>query len=336
MKQFDYARAWAERAKPGYECLPASVQALFLLVAEEAGSLSQLPDCSMPWPEDRLFRQAFIDIPAEVLAFAARTVHNLGHWKPGKADLPTAELSAIGRGAHWKFSHYADQVLREKLGLPARGDGGRTGVSFAIHEGAIRVCYASRNSWCWEEVAPATARGMVTAGLVAARIRASYADVTGLPHSVKYQGACDSAAYRAFEALRAHPAEPWPADWQRWTLVGGQIEAYMAEPGLAGTPETRLAKLTAKAAALSAEYQARIEALSAKLAIELVGRQWWLTRGIDDDNLIYYDHTGVFCFGWREKIGPAFESAVLDLASEFPYRYQIKCADGRVLDGGLQ
>jgi hypothetical protein len=51
-------------------------------------------------------------------------------------------------------------------------------------------------------------------------------------------------------------------------------------------------------------------------------------------NVIFYNHTGRACFGWRDKMSAADVSSVLEIISEFPWPYDIKCADGRTLSGG--
>lgn len=50
-------------------------------------------------------------------------------------------------------------------------------------------------------------------------------------------------------------------------------------------------------------------------------------------NVIYYDHTGRFGFGWREPLSDVELSTVLDVISEFSFPYDIKTADGRTLSG---
>lgn len=51
------------------------------------------------------------------------------------------------------------------------------------------------------------------------------------------------------------------------------------------------------------------------------------------DNWIFYSHTGKHCFGWRTALETAVLSTLLDKISEFPFPYEIKCADGRTLSG---
>ncbi len=51
-------------------------------------------------------------------------------------------------------------------------------------------------------------------------------------------------------------------------------------------------------------------------------------------NVIFYNHTGRYGFGWREPMNAEDTAAVLDIISESPFPYDIKCADGRKLSGG--
>jgi len=63
------------------------------------------------------------------------------------------------------------------------------------------------------------------------------------------------------------------------------------------------------------------------------GYLYLLNNGIDTDNVIYYDHTGRFGFGWRSPVDSAVLSRLLDVMTEFKFPYDIKCADGRTLSG---
>ena len=49
-------------------------------------------------------------------------------------------------------------------------------------------------------------------------------------------------------------------------------------------------------------------------------------------NYIYYSHSGQHYFGWRgDGLSAEQASALLEVISEFPFPYEIKCADGRKL-----
>jgi len=64
-------------------------------------------------------------------------------------------------------------------------------------------------------------------------------------------------------------------------------------------------------------------------------RLWCLDRGLlrAEDNLIFYPHTGRFCFGWREPMAGDDLDQLLNHISEFRWIYEIECADGRTLSG---
>lgn len=63
------------------------------------------------------------------------------------------------------------------------------------------------------------------------------------------------------------------------------------------------------------------------------GLLWLLDHGVKIDNVIYYDHTGRFGFGWRHPVDAEILSELLDIITEFQWPYDIKCADGRTLSG---
>lgn len=315
MNTFDYESAWLEVAAPAYKALPDSIHRLVDLVAVRCADLHQLSDCSMPWPDDDnagadSLQRAFEDVSADVLAYAAQVVHNFGHWWPrsiaGDYSLPGRE-----QGSHWKFAHYADQTLRAKLGLPARGSNGHErGYGYAVHEGVIRLTYADSHSWNWIEIAPATPEGYEKAREVAGRFTTKD----------------DSARWQAFEEYKT--VQEWPTP--EWAAIA-DLTPYMVDDGVmkqrhaARMPAEDRAKLRTR---MVADVDHKIEKLKTKLA----GFLWVLDAGLPTDNLIYYDHTGVFCFGWREPIGPEFEARILDVISEFPYPYEIRCAGGRKLE----
>lgn len=67
--------------------------------------------------------------------------------------------------------------------------------------------------------------------------------------------------------------------------------------------------------------------------IERDGMLWLLDRGLSTENVIYYSHTRRFSWGWQSALDASTCSHLLDLISEFPYPYELKCADGRTLSG---
>lgn len=84
------------------------------------------------------------------------------------------------------------------------------------------------------------------------------------------------------------------------------------------------AKRDKERADVLADYDSTTKAAT----IERDGFLWLWDHGMNLDNVIYYSHTGVFCFGWREPVSASVESAILDFISEFPFAYEIKSVNG--------
>lgn len=97
---------------------------------------------------------------------------------------------------------------------------------------------------------------------------------------------------------------------------------------LHGVTERSKQRIEAKRAELETKYKDAIY----KAETEFRGFTWLMDNGINTDNVIYYGHTNIFCFGWRGNgISKELESDLLDVISEFPFPYEIKCEDGRKL-----
>ncbi len=54
------------------------------------------------------------------------------------------------------------------------------------------------------------------------------------------------------------------------------------------------------------------------------GMLWLLDHGVNTDNVIYYSHTGRFCFGWRKPLSPGEYSALVEITTKFLFDYDIK------------
>ena len=67
--------------------------------------------------------------------------------------------------------------------------------------------------------------------------------------------------------------------------------------------------------------------------IEHDGLLWLLDHGIKTNNVIYYDHKRIFSFGWRNPLSDDMRNAVLEVISEFPFPYELVCANGNTLEG---
>lgn len=156
MSKFDYKRAWKELPEPQIMLLPREVHDLVQRVKDECGGFQQDENCDMRWPcdttiehdaspiEQRPLWKAFEAVPLPILAWAARVVYFWGHW---------GSSGCGSDGFHWKFSNYADQVIRTRLGLP-RSDSyrGLKGVWYKVHDGSLRVGIGGQ----WEEIGFAT------------------------------------------------------------------------------------------------------------------------------------------------------------------------------------
>ena len=80
-----------------------------------------------------------------------------------------------------------------------------------------------------------------------------------------------------------------------------------------------------------AEAEEKYKKAIARAAAEHSGMIWLCDNGINPDNVIYYDHTDVFSFGWRKPIDASLVPDLLAVLADFPATYEIKCADGKTL-----
>ena len=87
-------------------------------------------------------------------------------------------------------------------------------------------------------------------------------------------------------------------------------------------------------AAKRADLQKKFDSAINNAHVEFEGFTWLMDRGISTDNVIYYSHTGRFGFGWRSPVDEGLKDLLLEAISEFPFPYDIKCADGKTLSGG--
>lgn len=172
MTQFNYVRAWQEMAKPAFENLPSDIHKLVQRVFVEGAELQQKPDLTMSWPEGSDLRKEFGCYASEDLAKASHIVNCYGHWAPGlRKQLHLDDIgyqNALNRasalqnvGTHWKFSHYCDQVLRDRCDLPRDMEG--AGVGYLIMQGFLRICVSTPYSWTWTEVGLGTERTLAAA-----------------------------------------------------------------------------------------------------------------------------------------------------------------------------
>lgn len=118
--------------------------------------------------------------------------------------------------------------------------------------------------------------------------------------------------------------------------VQGLTDAELAErlplfrkAQIHGIKKRETQRITAARRDVQAKYSKAVAQASEKKKAAL----WILDNapGIYD-NWIYYAHTGQHCFGWRKPLSAGEESELLDVITEFPFRYTIKRANGPNLD----
>lgn len=97
-----------------------------------------------------------------------------------------------------------------------------------------------------------------------------------------------------------------------------------------GNTERDKKRIAAKRADIESKYRKAVD----NATTERDGFTWLMDRGINTADVIYYSHTGRFGFGWRgQGVDAELLSPLLDVISEFPFPYDITCADGRKLSG---
>lgn len=207
-RTFDYRQAWVQAARPAYEALlnanPQIADALDIVASHYRDIHQDRDHLGIPWRNetDRTF---FMLLDTDDLAFASHVIHMVGHWFPGDYGLGSLFRKTFvvpGRewGSTWKFAHLADQALRallqSKLQTPefdhVRDD---RGWSWQVHQGAVRQCWASRNSWTWVEVMPAAFRSMPKLNAF---------------RSQQQQHYTDNAVWALHERMRLHEREGMP------------------------------------------------------------------------------------------------------------------------------
>jgi hypothetical protein len=106
------------------------------------------------------------------------------------------------------------------------------------------------------------------------------------------------------------------------------MRSYTAEQitGRAARDAAEREAIRAKVAGKIAEATRKADRLIRSARVEQHGLEWLLARDMYGliDNVIFYNHTGRFGFGWRKPLDKARTDALLDAISEFPYPYDIE------------
>ncbi len=116
-----------------------------------------------------------------------------------------------------------------------------------------------------------------------------------------------------------------------WTPLTEAESAHLVPIYRAEQKGQGSARSKARHAAKRAAIVEKCNTVTANAIMERDGLLWCADRGLVLDNIIFYSHTRRFCFGWRNPLTGSELQAVLDEMSEFPFLYELKCADGRHL-----
>jgi hypothetical protein len=99
-----------------------------------------------------------------------------------------------------------------------------------------------------------------------------------------------------------------------------QLLPLYKEAQLHGHTARDKARIAKERADIQREYEAAIR----KATTKRDGLTWLMDRGIRTDNVIYYDHTETWCFGWRTPIGQDLIGDLHANLEGFPFKTEFK------------
>jgi hypothetical protein len=188
-------------------------------------------------------------------------------------------------GESWKVANVCDQILRRRLQTPH---------NIQIHEGKFRVTFSNKNCWIWDEFALATEANLETFK----NCKLSFGELT-----------LEASAQKIAAVIN----DLWPdVD----TVKNNELYLNF----LKLKKENELKKLKEREKETIAKLHQDIED-SKK---EIKAFEWLIEHNISLDNVIYYNHTGRFCFGWRNKISEKEVPELSQKLIDFPFEYDIK------------
>jgi len=189
-------------------------------------------------------------------------------------------------GQSWKIANVCDQVLRLKLApLPH---------NIQIHEGKFRVTFSNRYCWLWNEFGLATEKNLEIfkdCGL-------SF-DELEIENSAK--------------VLIVICNDLWP-----------EVDTIPDNDAYTNLLLLKKEKAKQDLKKRHADALLKIEKDIENSKIELAAFQWLIEHDIEIENCIYYNHTGMFCFGWREKLTDKEKMELTNKLAGFPYTYDFK------------
>lgn len=89
---------------------------------------------------------------------------------------------------------------------------------------------------------------------------------------------------------------------------------------ITGAEERAVVRHKAQREAVLGKYSAK----ASSATIERDGMLWLLDKGVNLDNVIYYEHTKVFCIGWRKPVSESVAAGWVDMLNTFPYSWEVR------------
>ena len=77
-------------------------------------------------------------------------------------------------------------------------------------------------------------------------------------------------------------------------------------------------------AKLRAEVEAEFNKSMELATIKRDGMLWILDAGIPTENVIFYQHSRAFTFGWRNPVSKEVRAELDEKLKQFPYDFEIK------------
>jgi hypothetical protein len=111
----------------------------------------------------------------------------------------------------------------------------------------------------------------------------------------------------------------WPENQKRAPLTPEERE-YLLPLYVKAREKVNAAAREKQRAEVEAEYKRD----SARAEMEYNGKIWLLDRGLSLENVIFYNHTERFSFGWRTPYGPTAALSIADALQGFPFAYDIQ------------
>lgn len=188
------------------------------------------------------------------------------------------------KGEGWKITNCADQILRKRIALPRNVE---------IHEGKFRVTFSSRDCWTWQEFGLATPENL------------EVFKSCGLPFG-------ETTLDKSATELAVKIGDLWPEPENE-----PENDLYREFIKLQKQANRRKIK---------ADFEQKIAGLEASKVSAQKEIEFLLAcndRGVLVDNVIYYNHTDTFCFGWRNSLSNVEQENIAEKLGDLAGKYNI-------------